>query len=203
MKWAFFMQIMMKRVNISFILRSVKGNFKQLCLILSIFFAMDLFPFNVAKGQTFHEYTIGADNLGNYGMQLSGGNDKTLVSFSYSTLNIGKSFNMNKSLFQNYYNSQMSNIGLSLYKQKPLSSSVSLYYGGDVNLASNPFKNNSSIQTNNNYLTNFNLNVGVKYQITKNMAIGAEVHGGYGNSLLLNTNNFFNFSPFNSFWLNK
>lgn len=152
------------------------------------------------QSQTSNEYTFGVNSLGSYGFEYSHLNANTKLSFSYSTLNNISHFSSNASIFKSYFSNQMSTLGLSYTRFKPVGRSFIFYYGGKIDLASNPFKNqNLSVETNANYLHQIDLHLGLQYKINENLSIGAEFRQGYGN-FIYNPTSIFN-NTFQNNWL--
>lgn len=134
--------------------------------------------------QILNNYTVGVNSLGDYGVKIDRGNDKTMFSFSYSSINSINSFNNNKLLFAQSGAANMGMFGMTYEKRKPLTSKLDLFYGSEINMMSNIYKNsNLTNKPNNNYLPNLSLNVGMKYKFTDNLSISATIIQGYGYGL--------------------
>ncbi len=154
------------------------------------------------QAQTSNEYTIGVNSLGSYGFQYSHLSEHSKISFSYSTINNLSQFSSNPALFKANFTNQLNTLGMTYSRFKPLGQSFILYYGGKIDLATNPFKNQSlTIEKKPNYLHQIDLLLGLKYKINQNISIGAEFRQGYGNFLIFNQNDLFN-STFHNDWLN-
>jgi hypothetical protein len=145
-----------------------------------------MFCFFIQKNysQLVNSYTVGVNSLGDYGIKMDRGNDNTMFSFSYSSIN---SFNTttNKSLFFTQPGSiNMGMMGMTFEKRKPLTAKLDLFYGTEVNMMSNIYKNsNLTTKPNGNYLPNLSLNVGMKYKFTENISLSATIIQGYGYGL--------------------
>ncbi|MCX7986477.1 MAG: hypothetical protein N2662_06030 [Bacteroidales bacterium] len=151
----------------------------------------------VAQSQ--NEYTIGVDSKGNYGFLLNRYTQTSLFQFSYNTINLNQTFKLSQIPGgQNIFSSQVNSLSLGYYHKKNLTNSLNLYYGSSLNLGNSPFK---STLTENKYLSNVNLQIGLKYKLTENISIGAEINHSYGNFWLNNSSYFWQPSPAYSNWL--
>jgi hypothetical protein len=154
----------------------VKG--RIIILIFGIFLVQTL------NSQMNTNYTVGVNSLGDYGMRIDRGNEYTKLSFAYSSINSLNSFS-NKVLFLNQsYSSNVGMFGMTYEKRKPLTSRLDLFYGSEVNMLSNIYKNtNLSANPNGTYLPNLSLNVGMNYKFNDNISISATYIQGYGYGL--------------------
>ncbi len=166
-----------------------------------ILFLGILIHFQKNKGQSTYEYSFGIDNKGNYGISINQGNENRLLQFNYTSFNFSGISKKNTFLStQTVSLKPINSIGLAYYKQNQLTPSLNFYYGSSINMANLPFEN---LPGNSKYLTNINLQIGLKYKLSENLSIGAEFRHGYGNywyNTLIQPN-FFS-SSYHSSWLN-
>lgn len=168
-------------------------------VVLQSFLTLVLIVVNPSLfGQMLNEYTVGVDSRGNYGFSLNRGNEQSLFQLSYANLNMNNTFRLkNLSTAQGIFASQVSTIGVGYFRKKPLSSTLSMYYGGSLHWGNSPIK---SVGAPKNNLSDINLQLGLKYKLSENITIGAEFRQSYGNYWMNTLMPSWSNSPIHSDW---